>query len=49
LKTFGTTTQLTELDLSAEVSHGKFVVKEELEVGMEDFTGDLKILYVQCS
>jgi hypothetical protein len=29
-----TTTQLTELDSRAEVSHWKFVVEEELETGL---------------
>jgi hypothetical protein len=34
LKTFGATTQLRELDWRIEISHGKFVVKEQLEVGV---------------
>jgi hypothetical protein len=34
LKIFGATTQLTEIDWRIEVSHGKFVVEEELEVGL---------------
>jgi hypothetical protein len=34
LKIFGATTQLRELDWRVEVSHGKFVVEEELEVGL---------------
>jgi hypothetical protein len=34
LKAFGATTQLTELDWRAEVSHGNVIVEEELEVGL---------------
>jgi hypothetical protein len=34
LKTFGAKTQFTELDWRVEVSHGKFVVEEELDVGL---------------
>jgi hypothetical protein len=34
LKTLGATTQLTEFDWRVEVSHGKFVVEEELEFGL---------------
>jgi hypothetical protein len=34
LTTFGATTQLRELDWRVEVSHGKFVVEVELEVGL---------------
>jgi hypothetical protein len=33
LEEFGATTQLREVDWSAKVSHRKFVVQEELEVG----------------
>jgi hypothetical protein len=34
LKTFGATAKLRELDWRVEVSHGKFVVEEEFEVGL---------------
>jgi hypothetical protein len=34
LKTFGATTQLSKVDWRVEVSYGKFVVEEELEVGL---------------
>jgi hypothetical protein len=34
LKTIGAKTQFRELDWKVEISHGKFVVKEELEVGL---------------
>jgi hypothetical protein len=33
-KTFGATMQLRVLDWGAEISHGKFVVEEELKVGL---------------
>jgi hypothetical protein len=34
LEEFGATTQLTDLDWRVEVSHGKFLVEEELEVDL---------------
>jgi hypothetical protein len=34
LKAFDVTAQLTELDCRVEVSHGKFIVEEELEVDL---------------
>jgi hypothetical protein len=37
--TLGATTQLIELDSRVEVNHGKFVVEEELEVGVRRRNG----------
>jgi hypothetical protein len=55
LKTFGATTQLTEFDWKFEVSHGKFVVEDKLEVGLwrrnewfEDFTCAVAQWFWEC-
>jgi hypothetical protein len=55
LKRFGATTQLTEWNWRVEVSHGKFVVEDELEVGLwklnvwfEGFMYDVEQWYWEC-